>query len=89
MLTKICKQVQAVASAAYAFCNHVLDALAANGNNVRYWLMEGCYKYEIYEAKEWVKPCPSHVMCSALMNGESKPAPFCKAVPMENPFKSH
>ena len=32
----------------------------------RYWLFEGCYKYEIYQAKEWIKPCPSHVMCSGM-----------------------
>lgn len=61
-----------------------MNALSLNGNNVRYWLFEGCFKYEIYRAKEWIKPCPSHVMCSVLkdLNGKS----FCDPLPMENPF---
>lgn len=69
----------------YGTCHHVLNALSLNGNNVRYWLFEGCYKYEIYGAREWIKPCPSHVMCSTLMDLSNKP--FCEALPMENPFK--
>jgi len=63
----------------------VLNALSLNGNNVRYWLFEGCYKYEIYQSKEWIKPCPSHVMCSVLKNLSNKP--FCEPLPMEDPFK--
>jgi hypothetical protein len=50
----------------------------------RYWLFEGCYKYEIYNAKEWVKPCPSHVMCTVLKKLDNQP--FCKPLPMEDPF---
>ena len=65
-------------------CHHVLNALSLNGNNVRYWLFEGCYKYEVYGAREWIKPCPSHVMCSTLQDLSGNP--FCKAMPMENPF---
>eukprot|EP00310_Coccolithus_braarudii_P019705 CAMPEP_0183332684 /NCGR_PEP_ID=MMETSP0164_2-20130417/1786_1 /TAXON_ID=221442 /ORGANISM="Coccolithus pelagicus ssp braarudi, Strain PLY182g" /LENGTH=196 /DNA_ID=CAMNT_0025501453 /DNA_START=21 /DNA_END=611 /DNA_ORIENTATION=- len=70
---------------AYASCHETLNALQTNGNNVRYWLFEGCYKYEIYQAKEWVKPCPSHVMCSVLKD-LSGTKPFCEPLPMENPF---
>lgn len=44
----------------------------------------GCFKYEIYQSKEWIKPCPSHVMCSVLKDLSA--APFCPALPMENPF---
>lgn len=40
----------------------------------RYWLFEGCYKYETYGAKEWVKPCPSHVMCSVREHRIAIPA---------------
>lgn len=99
-------------------CHQVLNALSINGNNVRYWLFEGCFKYEIYQSKEsvtvtrlpslpaaalcsptdacclfvlflssvcrWIKPCPSHVMCSVLKDLSA--APFCPALPMENPF---
>jgi len=44
----------------------------------------GCFKYEIYQSKEWIKPCPSHVMCSVLKDLSAEP--FCPALPMENPF---
>lgn len=48
-------------------------------------LFEGCYKYEEYAAKEWVKPCPTHVMCSVLKNLDNQP--FCQPLSMEDPFK--
>jgi hypothetical protein len=70
---------------AYADCHQVLNALEENGNNVRYWLFEGCYKYEEYQAKEWIKPCPSHVICSVLKSLAVKE--FCPALAMEDPFK--
>ena len=63
----------------------LLHSPRLNGNNVRYWMFEGCYKYEIYGAKEWVKPCPSHIQCSVLKN--LKNHPFCYPMPMEDPFK--
>jgi len=58
--------------------------LKLNEKDVRHWLFEGCYKYEKYKAKEWVKPCPSHVICSVLKNLENEP--FCQPLPMEDPF---
>ena len=60
--------------------------MSLNGNNIRYWLFEGCYKYEIYQAKEWVRPCPSHVVCTVLKDLTNNP--FCKPLAMENPFVS-
>lgn len=86
LLPAICSELYHKYPDAYALCHQVLNALSINGNNVRYWLFEGCYKYEIYQSKEWIKPCPSHVMCSVLKDLSSKP--FCPALPMENPFKT-
>jgi len=85
LLPAICSEIYISFPNAYALCHQVLNALSLNGNNVRYWLFEGCYKYEIYQAKEWVKPCPSHVMCTVLKNLQNKS--FCKPLPMEDPFK--
>jgi hypothetical protein len=84
LLPAICSELYLKYPDSYAFCHQVLNALSLNGNNVRYWLFEGCYKYEIYQAKEWIKPCPSHVMCSVLKNLSNKP--FCTPMPMEDPF---
>jgi len=85
LLPAICSELYHKYPDAYALCHQVLNALSINGNNVRYWLFEGCFKYEIYQSKEWIKPCPSHVMCSVLKDLAAKP--FCPALPMENPFK--
>lgn len=84
LLPAICSELYHKYPDAYALCHQVLNALSINGNNVRYWLFEGCFKYEIYQSKEWIKPCPSHVMCSVLKDLSA--APFCAALPMENPF---
>jgi len=84
LLPAICSELYLKYPDSYAYCHQVLNALSLNGNNVRYWLFEGCYKYEIYQAKEWIKPCPSHVMCSVLKNLSNKP--FCTPMPMEDPF---
>jgi len=84
LLPAICSELYHKYPDAYALCHQVLNALSINGNNVRYWLFEGCFKYEIYQSKEWIKPCPSHVMCSVLKDLSANP--FCPALPMENPF---
>jgi len=84
LLPAICSELYHKYPDAYALCHQVLNALSINGNNVRYWLFEGCFKYEIYQSKEWIKPCPSHVMCSVLKDLSAQP--FCPALPMENPF---
>jgi len=92
LLPSICSEIVSQLPDNYPYCHFVLDALASNGNNARYWLFEGCYKYEVYEAKEWIRPCPSHVMCSELklpLEKDAKPdsaKPFCKPLPMENVF---
>lgn len=55
-------------------CGGVVEAIKeqyGKGNN----LFEGCYKYEAYQSKEWVKPCPSHVMCSVLKDFDG--SAFC------------
>jgi len=85
LLPAICSELYHKYPDAYALCHQVLNALSINGNNVRYWLFEGCFKYEIYQSKEWIKPCPSHVMCSVLKDLSAEP--FCPALPMENPFE--
>jgi len=84
LLPAICSEIYLRYPDAYAHCHQVLNSLSLNGNSVRYWLFEGCYKYEVYGAKEWVKPCPSHVMCSVLKDLSDQP--FCAPMPMENPF---
>jgi len=84
LLPAICSEVYKEWPESYSDCHQVLNALTYNGNNVRYWLFEGCFKYEVYRAKEWIKPCPSHVMCSVLKNLDGEP--FCQALPMEDPF---
>jgi len=86
LLPAICSELYHKYPDAYALCHQVLNALSINGNNVRYWLFEGCFKYEIYQSKEWIKPCPSHVMCSVLKDLSAEP--FCPALPMENPFEA-
>lgn len=84
LLPAICSEIYTKYPVAYGYCHQTLNALSLNGNNVRYWLFEGCYKYEIYQAKEWVKPCPSHVQCTVLKMLNN--APFCEPLPMEDPF---
>lgn len=84
LLSQVCHDLYPDYKDDYGICHQVLESLSENGNNVRYWLFEGCYKYEIYQAKEWVKPCPSHVMCSVLMGLDEKV--FCAATKMEDPF---
>eukprot|EP00470_Lotharella_oceanica_P012164 CAMPEP_0170185800 /NCGR_PEP_ID=MMETSP0040_2-20121228/37481_1 /TAXON_ID=641309 /ORGANISM="Lotharella oceanica, Strain CCMP622" /LENGTH=173 /DNA_ID=CAMNT_0010432315 /DNA_START=84 /DNA_END=605 /DNA_ORIENTATION=- len=84
LLPSICSEVYDKFPSSYGTCHQVLNALTVNGGNIKYWLFEGCYKYEIYQAKEWVKPCPSHVMCAAL-EGLDK-SKFCTQMAMEDPF---
>jgi len=84
LLPSICSEIYMKYPTAYGTCHQVLNAFSLNGNNIRYWLMNGCYKYEIYGAREWIKPCPSHVMCAQLKDLEGNP--FCPAMPMEDPF---
>jgi len=38
----------------------------------------------MYGAKEWTRPCPSHVICSVLKSLDD--TAFCKAMPQEDPF---
>jgi len=47
LLPAICSELYHKYPDAYALCHQVLNALSINGNNVRYWLFEGCFKYEI------------------------------------------
>lgn len=43
---------EAVSTRPYLLSELENEALATNGNNVRYWLFEGCYKYETASATE-------------------------------------
>lgn len=86
LLPAICSEIYEKFPRDYGTCHQVLQALSANGGNVRTWLYNGCYKYEVYQTKEWVTPCPSHVMCAAL-EGLDK-SKFCEQMPMEDPFAS-
>lgn len=82
LLPSICSELFAKSyKESYSMCHQVLNSLQNNGNNVRFWLFTGCNKYESYEAKEWVKPCPSHVMCSVMKSLEEKK--FCKTPKMD------
>ncbi len=79
LLPSICAEIYATDSkldtGAQKDCGAVIDAVATQYGKGG-WLFEGCYKYEAYQAKGWVKPCPSHVMCSVLKNQNNEP--FCK-----------
>lgn len=74
LLPAICAERYARGSDDFAECHEVLSALASNGNDVRYWLFEGCYVWEA-DAREWVQPCPTSVICSVLRQANGQP--FC------------
>jgi len=40
----------------------------------------------MYNTREWIKPCPSHVVCAAVKNLWNQP--FCKGLPPEMPFSN-
>ena len=85
LLPAICSELYAKFPKAMKHCEQALNAAALQQNNIRFWLFEGCYKYETYQAKEWIKPCPSHAICSELKQLNNKP--FCKPMKMEDPFR--
>ena len=76
-LPAICSELDAknAGTNAKAECQETLNAMSLNGNNVRQWLSEGCYKYEVNKSKEWVKPCPTKVICSMMTRPNKEP--FC------------
>jgi hypothetical protein len=84
LLPAICSEIYMKFPDSYGLCHQVLNSLTSNGVNVRNWLLDGCYKYEVYNAKEWVSPCPTHVMCAVLK--DLKGNEFCQALPQEDPF---
>ncbi len=63
-LPEICNENFVKDPKSYHVCHQVLNAFTMSGDNLRYWIFEGCYKYENYGAREWIRPCPSHVICS-------------------------
>lgn len=83
-VAEICNDLYVRHPGSYGLCNDAVNALALNQESVRYWLFEGCYKYEVYGAKGWIKPCPSHVACAALKQINQQP--FCQPLPLENPY---
>lgn len=85
LLPSICSEIYMKYPDSYGTCHQVLNSLTINGVNSRTWLFAGCNKYEKYNAKEWIEPCPSHVLCAVLKGLDTKE--FCTALPMEDPFK--
>ncbi|MEM8936747.1 MAG: hypothetical protein AAGC77_10110 [Pseudomonadota bacterium] len=84
ILPAICSELYIKSPEDQAMCEQVVNSLPLDGNNERYWLFEGCYAYEAYQSKEWVKPCPTHTQCTALKQLNNQP--FCQPLPMEDPF---
>ncbi|GAB5371821.1 hypothetical protein AAMO2058_001612700 [Amorphochlora amoebiformis] len=79
ILPTICTELRLKYPDSYTDCHGLLKEINLEANNIRYWMFEGCYKYEIYEAREWTQPCPSHVICSSV-------GKYCPELPPENPF---
>lgn len=69
---------------AYGFCNETNNAMSLNGERIRYWLFSGCLRDETYGERNWLKPCPSHVICSELARLDG--AGFCAPVPAFDPL---
>lgn len=91
MLPVMCSNLFATpAFGSYECCQHMLRAVSYNSANVRQWLTEGCHMDEVYGAREWVSPCPSHVICSALTYGDdgscSSGVRFCPLIARPDPF---
>lgn len=87
MLPAMCSVLYAGSEEPFKCCQHVLKAVTVNANNVRSWLQDGCYKHEVYmHSKEWIRPCPSHVICSALTYGPGQGTPLCKSLKALSPF---
>jgi len=84
LVRQLCDELYQKLPDYFSLCHQVLDAMMANARNIQYWEEQGCYKYEVYDAREWVKPCPSHVICAEMKTLAQ--TPFCVALPMENPF---
>lgn len=82
LLPTVCSELYMNLPEAYTTCHQVLNALSLNGNNLRYWLFEGCYKYE--GGLPTNKPCPSTLICEILQQlarlqdcaPETNPDPF-------------
>lgn len=56
----------------------MLASLSRWGASVRWWMHKGCYRTEPYGAFSHVLPCPSHVICSAVLDSDN--TPFCNPV---------
>lgn len=55
LLPAICSELYLKYPDSYTECHGLLKGINLEANNIRFWLFEGCYKYELYEAKEWIK----------------------------------
>ncbi len=85
VLPAICAEVGEKFPLCYGSCHEALSAVHVNGGHVHKWIASGCYKYESYGEREVVTPCPSHVICSALVDITKEP--FCDVLPYDDPFK--
>ena len=75
MLPAICSEVFMQFPDAYGTCHQVLNSLSVNGNNIRYWLFEGCYKYEVRCPKQSPTqrdPPRAHAFHEGACGGESE-----------------
>lgn len=57
-------------------CYDTLESLNHWGRHVHDWIVNGCYKLEVYGEVEKITPCPSHVICAQLEDLEQ--ISFCK-----------
>ena len=58
-------------------CHLFLASLSQYGALVRSWMHKGCFRVEPYGAMEHVLPCPSHVICSGVLDNAGNS--FCDA----------
>jgi len=56
-------------------CVRVLEALMWWNENQVYWMNYGCQR-EVNGVKEWIRPCPSAVICSWIRDFETRDS-FC------------
>lgn len=82
LLPTVCTELYALYPSTYETCHQLLNAISLNGNNVRYWLFEGCYRFE--DDPDPLKPCPSQLLCALLQ--PLADLQDCAPEPMPDPF---
>ena len=81
----VCAEMMMRFPDAYPCCTRVVHDVDEAGAAVRKALFDGCYQVEIYGgAKEWIRPCPPHVVCNQILTGRGDG--FCPVEPADRPF---